>query len=505
MLIAIQLPLTDVRPFIPDDTQRLASPLWSLPNPDLDFVRSFGVVKKRHLGGIDNWSNEEMFCRAAGALKLYPTIPLAGSLIAEKISPRQRCVFRRLMADGRFQGDGSTVLRVEVGFAYRGPRGAGTGLSAKEFLNLLQLVLGQTVNVRKDEAKTAGTLLEAGKPLARDYLQKSTSQKNKEALKTETWWVAAGTPLVIVEYEPSDDILELPKYLKNVQSETLAAAGISAAYMTVELHKKEVGVWLLGVDNLRTNRLLLRNLRLNLFRLHAELESIKQIFRLVAQKKIEIVKKTDATERLQRFFADAIKLLKKENRNGIPQSVFLDIAQQGQDMVTPGERTSLLTHLSDIRGNLLKNIADFIQPGEGTKGPVINIETYIDNSDRSVTVNDQKVINYGTMGDVNQVVADSISNSFNKVEKSGASDELKQKFKELNDQVAEMLKAMPAEKHEDVAKDLEVLTEEAASKEPRKKWYDLSAEGLIAAATAVGAAAAPVITTVKTILALLAV
>jgi hypothetical protein len=88
---------------------------------------------------------------------------------------------------------------------------------------------------------------------------------------------------------------------------------------------------------------------------------------------------------------------------------------------------------------------------------------------------------------------------------SSAPQELKAKLEELNRVVREMVKLMPEEKQREVAQDLKTLTDEATSGSPRKKWYELSAEGLIEAAKAVGETATPVITAVKAILALLAV
>ena len=60
--------------------------------------------------------------------------------------------------------------------------------------------------------------------------------------------------------------------------------------------------------------------------------------------------------------------------------------------------------------------------------------------------------------------------------------ELKKKLQELAEQVAEMVKEAPEETAERAARDLEALTAEAISKEPRRKWYELSAEGLMDAA-----------------------
>lgn len=66
-----------------------------------------------------------------------------------------------------------------------------------------------------------------------------------------------------------------------------------------------------------------------------------------------------------------------------------------------------------------------------------------------------------------------------------------------------MTKHLPVEKARDAAKDLEALTTEAVSESPRKRWYDLSAEGLLEAAKTVGEMAAPVVTCVKALIPLL--
>jgi hypothetical protein len=62
---------------------------------------------------------------------------------------------------------------------------------------------------------------------------------------------------------------------------------------------------------------------------------------------------------------------------------------------------------------------------------------------------------------------------------------------------------LPEKKRADVAQDLSNLVTEVTKEAPRRKWYELSAEGLIEAAKACAGMASPVIQTVKTVLALL--
>jgi hypothetical protein len=101
------------------------------------------------------------------------------------------------------------------------------------------------------------------------------------------------------------------------------------------------------------------------------------------------------------------------------------------------------------------------------------------------------------------VAAQSIQDSFKKVSESSANDELKNQLIKLNEAVAEMLKVLSPAQQKQVASDLKVLTDEATSEAPRRKWYELSAQGLLEAAKAVGETALPVITAVNTVVGLL--
>ena len=66
-----------------------------------------------------------------------------------------------------------------------------------------------------------------------------------------------------------------------------------------------------------------------------------------------------------------------------------------------------------------------------------------------------------------------------------------------------MIQRLDKSQAEHAKKDLENLTEEALSAKLRRKWYDLSAEGLCDAAKTVAEFGTPVITAVKAVLSLL--
>jgi len=192
--------------------------------------------------------------------------------------------------------------------------------------------------------------------------------------------------------------------------------------------------------------------------------------------------------------------------------VILEEIQKFEDIVNPGERATLLAQLSsiDVRKNVYHNVEDFTRGGSDSKqaihvyspGNIINIATYQrtggnEMSNYNITIGD----NVKFTGDL--VVANTIQGSFNKISSSVASDEIKEKLKQLTEAVTDMCNQLPQDRAREAARDLEALTSEVLSDKPRRKWYELSAHGLIEAAKTVGQVAAPVISIITALLPLL--
>jgi len=133
-----------------------------------------------------------------------------------------------------------------------------------------------------------------------------------------------------------------------------------------------------------------------------------------------------------------------------------------------------------------------------------NTATVINNIQGNVMNTNIQLGNVNVTGDFNLVTATNIQNSFNKAANAEVTVELKEKLKAAAVEVANLAKKLPPEDAEKVSKDLETLTSEAVSKNPRKEWYELSAKGIVEAAKTVAEMAAPVTAAVKAVLALLA-
>jgi hypothetical protein len=377
-------------------------------------------------------------------------------------------------------------------------------MNSDECISLIASQLLLPVQIPAPEHRLESVpLVAADRPLAQHYLR-STSARSEVAAALP-WWLAPGDSLFLLEYVRYEDIVTLPRRARHVRH---LCEGAELAHCRFTIHGRSVSVWLLGYDPGVADYDFLRRLRLLLFRFHAELEVIKQVFRLVAEGKIGPKQGSPSSERLQRYLLKSTALLSKDKREGIPQSELLDVVQQLQDIVAEGERATLLDALSDIRPSVLRNVERLTEP-RSTGVPVYQIRdseitfvegTYVEGEMRTQNV----TISGSTIhGDVNTVAAKVVHDSFQRIEAAARDDDLKVALKSLTEAVTEMLKALPQGKQEEAARDLEALVQEAVSPTPRRKWYELSAEGLLEAARTVGDMAGPVITGVKGVLALL--
>lgn len=123
-------------------------------------------------------------------------------------------------------------------------------------------------------------------------------------------------------------------------------------------------------------------------------------------------------------------------------------------------------------------------------------------------VKQEKVIQIGDKASVSApvVVADTIESSFNTLTKSDIGDNLKTLLDQLLRAVNDVNKQVPPEDSDvanEMARDADTLVKEATSPNPRRKWYEVSLEGLKQAAINIGEIADPVLDIVKKLVPLL--
>jgi GTPase SAR1 family protein len=107
-------------------------------------------------------------------------------------------------------------------------------------------------------------------------------------------------------------------------------------------------------------------------------------------------------------------------------------------------------------------------------------QVLVDQSSRQLIFGDGATIH----GDI--AVAEQIRSSFNKAGQAQVGDELRAILQELIQAVAEIATQLPRIQAQDLADDLKTLTDQATKEHPRRKWWQLSSEGIREAAKAAG-------------------
>ncbi len=358
----------------------LGLPNWPATRRDIDFVRSFGTVRKRELGGLSSWVGEHQVCEAARALR-FPGLPTF-------LDPKSKLRVPFQLAFRRFFYDGRAVGKFEVGLATE-PADT-NNVSQQQTEALLDHFLNIPVDIPEPFPSTGKTssraLSGASKRLCKLYLFSTTKfllAKNSTWWSTNKpdWWVSAAAPILFLVHQASETI-EIPGDVKQLSLDK--RFGLNLSYTEITRQGKSIPVWVLGLGS-GINYKLARSLRINLLRLHAEHECLKLILQNIRLKRISIVPRVDdpthPSDLLQKYLSHATdKVLSLESEvKDISDEKLAMIASQSVNTIDPGERELLLQAISDIRPTVARKV-----------------EAYVDRIINNYTINNS---NIGAVGD----------------------------------------------------------------------------------------------------------
>lgn len=265
LLVVVQIPIADLRSFVPLEMGRLRLPTW--PSPGLgEFVRGFGAIGYRRRGGLNDLG-EHHFCNARQLLCLDGAyLRRSGLTVA----------FRRFYFDGLASG------RLEIGFSVENARAQ----SAKSIGSAIHSAALCTTRIRHSpHLLEHEPLLGAGARISAAYLQ-STTQRGISGIESVPQWAAKSCgPCVYVE---SDVHLNWPeRELRVAWSDCLREENFSLANSTVRIGPFSSRL-IVGVRNLGGKRQIARHLRLWLLRLHAERQVLSHVLRQLATERLSI-------------------------------------------------------------------------------------------------------------------------------------------------------------------------------------------------------------------------
>lgn len=353
MFVSLHFPIVDTRSFC-SDSGRLAKPVWPLPSADVEFVRNFGPVRARPLGGLSGWIGESEICDASKALRLQNSPSISTSTDNWSL----RVPFRRFYFDGLASG------KFEIGFATT-RRNQQLELSAEELRVAIDDILNLKVHiVSPGEGPVSTTLIEAGRHLANSYRVATTKVGVKAKAPANS--VRCGTPLLCLEAAPRE-IVVTPYFTRDIVLHH--SHGLRLSHCLVPHSNRTIRMWMLDAlyvthaNWLNSRHSVARRLRMCLQRLHCEHECLRITLRQIMTKILPVERGTVTSDSLQQFFNESTKkigILEFKSAKDFADELF-KIARESTNGMRPGEMDALEQVLErcDLRPNIRRKIEKY--------------------------------------------------------------------------------------------------------------------------------------------------
>lgn len=477
MFLLFEYPLVDMRSFLQEPNGRLDRPAWPIAETGKDFIRSCGVVRARPRGGVGQWAGEDLYGDVSSAVKFQNDL----RRFAIQVGGAQgqlSCTFRRFFSDG-------VVARLEIGLRF--------GIKPKDrcrdglpTLDLIRQILEMNLSVSSSDMRRPTVKLAAvGSAFAKHFLRSSTAH-DFPTDRLKSWWVTPAAPALLIECESS---MLLPSNARRVLFRNHASPALFHSWIQMGNHR--ISSWFMISKNV--DPVAVRNLRIHVSRLHSERESLRCVLTKIFAGAIAVEKRTPASDAIQHYINNTLRVLEKPSRFGFDQSIMLETAHHAFDFAMEGETASL----GWARRQVAERLRNFIERNRSATTIIYDIKGNLMNT--SIQMGNVNV----TGGNLTVATAHNIENSFNTVMSSATSEDLKMHLRKLSELVADLATVLPEKTAEQVSLDLKSFVQEATSGEPRKSWLDLSSQGLIDAATTVKDMASPIAAAVKSVLSIL--
>jgi hypothetical protein len=353
-----------------------------------------------------------------------------------------RCIFRRLFFDGY------AIARLDIGLAMA---------RTDDFEDLRAGLTAGLVNVLRTPTEvrnTAGVpkvspLWRIGPSAAAAY--QAATERHANELRSPA--VRAGQPIVIVETDAHIS------HRSSVWIGDDRALSLHPARIVVQ-SRTSVPAWIVSLEenSLWRDR---RLLRISLVRQHAERMALLNT--LGALEAGELRGGRDEGM-LHRFVEMRLRGLTKGSLYSFPQQEIAEYAWRATSMQSGESWATTMDRIAALGPSYEKLVADVSDARSSVKQNWQYI--YIDK--RTIVTEQMKVISLGSNNTVSApiVIADKIQDSFNAAS-SVQDDQVRQALEELHKAIIPWLNSLEPQVAEDVATDMEALTNEAKRTEPR--------------------------------------
>jgi len=483
VLVTVQIPIADARPFLPRLNLRLPLPDWPEPATAVgpQFVHYFGKACERVGEPDEAWPDEISYCRARRGLRFDRLETRHCGMPGRRFRPR--CAFRRLFCDGH------AVVRVEVGIAHGDRTRPLWDLEIAEVLTIAREIAEVPTFVPTlDATVKPRPILAQCKHLARLYAQASMNHAaGEQSLGVQL--VEAADPMVLVELKPHEANLDLKPPLAEglLVVDRSYVNGATALFCRLRAATGIVPTWILqkGTANLGQ----LRSLRLCLTRLHAEREVLDLILKQIKRGRLSNPPSEEEVNLLDSYFNERIKIVNRDTWGGVRQSQIVAAFDATQAVIRPASQAQLVSRYEGSRRQVWQKIAAYQEQRRATRVVhVLNVEKGAIMVDKQVNVSGT-----GNIVNVAEYMSSVTNTVNNNLAESSVDAQVKTLIQQLNEQIKQVASAADPSQIRKMGKNLETLSREVASDEPERRWYELSLDGIKEAAQAVGAIAKPII------------
>jgi hypothetical protein len=476
MFIALQIPIIDGRRFDSSDQSRLLKPSWAGPRDvGREFLRSMGPVRERRAGAVDQWLSEGIYCGAARWLK-FPVSGVTDLNVGTRRVASCSPVFRRWMGDGRL------VFRLEVGWRVRLQEQLTDGSFSLE--QLIRSFLAAQVLVCTPPARKLVRLFDLPQKAFDAYRSSSTRWQTKPG-PNATAMIRQGQVLLFLELlagEFNEGLMG--KGWKRVLTDPELAAGFNVSTARIPAGGQSMIVYCVHRSGaLGEDPSALRSLRVNLLRMHAETEGLDELVRWHGDPDLSVVLRNNS-DLVNEHLEVAMKRLRPD-RGSSAETPGFRIARKALEVGSNGRIDVVLEEIqlrTTAPSAKLRGIIHALHKAPGVQNLEIDMSTNKTENTSNISGNIS-----GSSISTAQGGASSTVTSTATLNIQGAREALAEIEKAVAQTVAHV-------KDDEQKRDLEMRLKDLKKEGKDRKWYEVSAEGLMDAAKAVGAIAGPIVT-----------
>jgi hypothetical protein len=375
LFVVVAIPLVDVRTLVAGETGRTSVPFWPDPEFGDEFLRGFGSLRPRPRRGVSPWVGEANYVAARHGIKLGAAAPASdGSTVIP--------IYRRIYSDG-------VIGRLEVGFRVRNAvKGRVDRPSDIWDLTVGPLSAAATISAEVGPEALPVPLIDAGDLLAESMLLATTSTPRRPA-EMPGWWVSAGAPLLL--HETQTDEMNVQEAVRSRIEDGPPGQGPGAVLVNqrwLTIAPRRVSGWSL-VSGAGPDWAQARQVRVHVTRIHAGLEALRVILRLVRSRRLGL----ERAPQLYDFLDRQGKLMLRRQFGGLANRALLEQVLDtvenayADELVAINDSMDLIVskglrgQLSDV-GEMLATAPrrDSLSVFLLSQGSVINLDKSVDSS-----------------------------------------------------------------------------------------------------------------------------